>query len=84
LRYIIGENPVDRLAFGLFVLIVFAAVLGPPIVPYDPLASDTAAALKPSRARTGSAPTGSAATCSAAWCARLDFIIAVFRWFWCS
>jgi peptide/nickel transport system permease protein len=50
-RYIIGENPVTGFAFGLFVLIVFAAVLGPHIVPYDPLASDTAAALKgPSRA----------------------------------
>ena len=50
-RYIISDNPVTGFAFGLFVLIVFAAVLGPHIVPYDPLASDTAAALKgPSRA----------------------------------
>ena len=41
------ENPVTGFAFGLFVLIVLAALLGPYIVPYDPLASDTAAALKP-------------------------------------
>ena len=46
-RYVIGENRVTGFAFGLFVLIVLAAVLGPYIVPYDPLASDTAAALKP-------------------------------------
>src|SRR5947207_5112640 len=46
-RYVIAENRVTGFAFGLFVLIVIAAVFGPYIVPYDPLASDTAAALKP-------------------------------------
>ena len=45
-RYVIGENPVTGFAFGLFVLIVIAAVLGPYIVPYDPLASDTTASLQ--------------------------------------
>ncbi len=61
------ENAVTGFAFGLFVLIVLAAAIGPYIVPYDPLASDTAvgpqAAVAP---RTGSAPISSAATCSAA------------------
>jgi len=46
-RYVISENPVTGVAFGLFVLIVLAAVLGPALVPYDPLASNTDAALKP-------------------------------------
>jgi peptide/nickel transport system permease protein len=46
-RYVIGENPITGLAFGLFLLIVFAAILGPWIVPYNPLASDTTVALKP-------------------------------------
>src|SRR6187431_203787 len=46
-RYVIGENKVTGFAFGLFVLIVLAAVIGPYIVPYDPLASDTTATLKP-------------------------------------
>src|SRR5246127_3897724 len=46
-RYVIGENPVTGLAFGLFVLIMFAALFGPYIVPYDPFMSDTAVALKP-------------------------------------
>jgi peptide/nickel transport system permease protein len=44
--YMIRENPVTALAFGLFVAIVLAAVLGPSLVPYDPLASNTARALQ--------------------------------------
>jgi peptide/nickel transport system permease protein len=46
-RYVIRENSVTGFAFALFALIVLAALIGPAIVPYDPLASDTAAALKP-------------------------------------
>jgi len=46
-RYVIGENPVTGIAFGLFVLIAVTALLGPALVPIDPLASDTAAALQP-------------------------------------
>ena len=45
-RYVVSENPVTGFAFALFLLIVLAAVFGPHIVPYDPLASDTAQALK--------------------------------------
>ncbi|WP_186417269.1 ABC transporter permease [Bosea sp. CS1GBMeth4] len=46
-RHVVSENPVTGLAFGLFALILFAAVFGPLAVPYDPLASNTSAALKP-------------------------------------
>jgi peptide/nickel transport system permease protein len=46
-RYILGENPVTAFAFGLLVLILLAAVFGPWLVPYDPLASSTAVALTP-------------------------------------
>jgi peptide/nickel transport system permease protein len=46
-RYVLGENRVTAFAFGLLVIILFAAIFGPYIVPYDPLASDTASALKP-------------------------------------
>lgn len=46
-RYVVAENPVTGLAFGLFVLIVLAALVGPYVVPYDPLASNTQAALQP-------------------------------------
>ena len=79
-RYVIGENPVTGFAFGLFVLIVVAAVLGPYIVPYDPLASDTAAALKgPSRAHWfGTDQLGRDVFSRVIVATRLDFIIAVF------
>src|ERR1700726_1981708 len=45
-RYGVGANRVTAFAFGLLIVIVFAALFGPYVVPYDPLASDTAAALK--------------------------------------
>jgi len=79
-RYIIGENPVTGFAFGLFVLIVIAALLGPYIVPYDPLASDTAAALTgPSRAHWfGTDQLGRDVFSRVIAATRLDFIIAVF------
>jgi peptide/nickel transport system permease protein len=45
-RYVVSENPVTGLAFGLFAVIAICAVIGPYIVPYDPLASDTSATLQ--------------------------------------
>jgi peptide/nickel transport system permease protein len=45
-RYVVSENPVTGVAFALFLIIALAALLGPAVVPYDPLASDTAQALK--------------------------------------
>src|SRR6201747_2535973 len=45
-RYVLGENRVTAFAFGLLVILLIAAIFGSFIVPYDPLASDTAAALK--------------------------------------
>jgi len=79
-RYVIGENPVTGFAFALFVLIVFAAVLGPWIVPYDPLASNTAMSLKPpSRAHWfGTDQLGRDVFSRVVTATRLDFIIAVF------
>src|SRR5204863_7745268 len=41
------ESRVTAFAFGLLIVIVFAALFGPYVVPYDPLSSNTAAALKP-------------------------------------
>ncbi|QRG05059.1 ABC transporter permease [Xanthobacter dioxanivorans] len=46
-RYVISDNPVTGIAFGMFLVLVVCALLGPYIVPYDPLASDTLAALQP-------------------------------------
>lgn len=78
-RYVIGENPVTGFAFGLFVLIVIAAVLGPWIVPYDPLASDTSATLQAPSARHwfGTDQLGRDIFSRVVVATRLDFIIAV-------
>jgi peptide/nickel transport system permease protein len=46
-HYVISGNPVTGVAFGLLIIIVIAAVFGPWLVPHDPLASNTAVALKP-------------------------------------
>jgi len=46
-RYVLRDNVVTGFAFGLFILIVLAALVGPYVVPHDPLASNTAAALAP-------------------------------------
>jgi peptide/nickel transport system permease protein len=46
-RYVLGENRLTAFAFALLLLIAFAALFGPSAVPFDPLASDTAMALKP-------------------------------------
>jgi peptide/nickel transport system permease protein len=46
-RYVLSGNPVTAFAFALLALILLTALIGPYIVPYDPLASNTAAALKP-------------------------------------
>ncbi|OYW59711.1 MAG: peptide ABC transporter permease [Azorhizobium sp. 39-67-5] len=46
-RYVISDNPVTGLAFGMALVLVVCALLGPYIVPHDPYASNTAMALKP-------------------------------------
>ena len=46
-RHVLSENPVTLLASALFAMFVLMAFFGPLLVPFDPLASDTAAALQP-------------------------------------
>ena len=46
-RHVLAENPVTKVAALLFALFVVLALIGPWIVPFDPLASDTLSALKP-------------------------------------
>jgi peptide/nickel transport system permease protein len=46
-RYVLSQNLVTSCASGLFVLVLAAALFAPLIAPYDPLASNTAHALKP-------------------------------------
>jgi peptide/nickel transport system permease protein len=46
-RYVVRENPVTGFAFLMFMFLVLCATIGPWLVPHDPLASNTASALKP-------------------------------------
>jgi peptide/nickel transport system permease protein len=79
-RYVVGENPVTGLAFALFVLIVVVALVGPYLVPIDPLASDTVAALKPPSLRHwfGTDQLGRDIFSRVVVATRLDFGIAVW------
>jgi peptide/nickel transport system permease protein len=47
LRHVLAENPLSAVGAALFLLLIVAAIAGPALVPYDPLASRTDAALQP-------------------------------------
>ena len=78
-RYVISENPVTGLAFGLFILISMCAIFGPWIAPYDPLASNTTSALQPPSAKHwfGTDQLGRDILSRVMVAARLDMLIAV-------
>ncbi|MEI8267332.1 MAG: ABC transporter permease [Betaproteobacteria bacterium] len=46
-RHVLSDNPVTLVAAGLFTLFVLVALIGPWIVPYDPLTTNTSVALQP-------------------------------------
>ena len=77
--YVLAQNPLTGFAFGLFLLIVLAAVFGPQIAPYDPLASNTAQALKLPNAQHwfGTDQLGRDVFSRVIVATRLDFFIAV-------
>ncbi len=47
LRHVLSENPVTGIAAALFVFFVLLALVGPALVPFDPLATNAAVALQP-------------------------------------
>ncbi|MFG1346840.1 ABC transporter permease [Xanthobacter autotrophicus DSM 431] len=79
-RYVISDNPVTGIAFGMFLVLVVCASVGPFIVPYDPLASNTAAALQaPSAAHWfGTDNLGRDIFSRVIVATRLDMAIAIF------
>lgn len=79
-RYVISDNPVTGIAFGMFLVLVVCATFGPFIVPYDPLASDTAAALQPPSAAHwfGTDNLGRDIFSRVVVASRLDMAIAIF------
>ena len=78
-RHVMAENPVTGIAFGLFVVIALAALVGPYSVPYDPLASDVVAKLQaPSFAHWfGTDQLGRDIFSRVVVATRLDFVIAI-------
>jgi peptide/nickel transport system permease protein len=78
-RHVLAENPVTGFAFALFLLILLAALSGPQIVPYDPLASNTAQTLKPPNAQHwfGTDQLGRDVFSRVIVATRLDFFIAI-------
>jgi peptide/nickel transport system permease protein len=45
--YVLRENPVTAVSFGMFAFFLLSALIGPYVVPYDPLATNAAIALQP-------------------------------------
>lgn len=78
-HYVMTENPVTGLSFVLFALIALCALIGPYIVPFDPLASDTAATLQPPSFKHwfGTDQLGRDIFSRVVVATRLDFIIAL-------
>jgi peptide/nickel transport system permease protein len=78
-RYVVSENSVTGFAFALFALIALCALIGPYVVPYDPLASDTSASLQAPSLRHwfGTDQLGRDIFSRVIVATRLDFIIAL-------
>jgi len=51
LRYVLAENPVNLVALLLLAVLLGCATIGPSLVPYDPIATETAVALQPPSAQ---------------------------------
>ncbi len=79
-RYVLTQDPVTAGSFALFLLLVLCAIVGPSLVPYDPLASDTAQALGPPNAAHwfGTDQLGRDILSRVVVAARIDMAIAVF------
>ena len=79
-RYVISGNPVTGFSFGLFILLLLCAIVGPALVPHDPLASNTASALQsPSwRHLFGTDQLGRDIFSRVVVATRLDMAIAIF------
>jgi peptide/nickel transport system permease protein len=77
--YVVADNPVTGLSFGLFILIAMCAVVGPYVVPYDPLASDTSVTLQSPSLRHwfGTDLLGRDIFSRVVAATRLDFVIAI-------
>ena len=79
-RHVLSENPVTAGSFALFLFFILCALISPSLVPYDPLASDTAFALKPPSAAHwfGTDQLGRDILSRVVVATRIDMAIAIF------
>ena len=49
IAYVLRDNPVTLLAFGMLAFFLGCALLGPSLVPYDPLTTNAAASVQMGR-----------------------------------
>jgi len=77
--YVMSENPVTGFSFAMFALLALLALIGPYIVPYDPLASSSTATLQPPSAAHwfGTDQLGRDIFSRVVVATRLDFVIAL-------
>ncbi len=78
-RHVVSDNPVTGLSFALFLMFCLVALFGPLLAPYDPLASNTSAALQAPSARHwfGTDQLGRDIFSRVIVATRLDMIIAI-------
>ncbi len=78
-RYVLSDNPVTALAAGLFALFVLLALVGPWIVPHDPLATGVGRPLSPPSASHwfGTDSLGRDILSRVVVATRIDFVIAL-------
>ncbi len=79
LVYVLRDNPVTVVAFGLFLVLVVLGLFGPLLAPYDPLATQAALALQPPNASHwfGTDHLGRDVLSRVIVAARLDLLISV-------
>jgi peptide/nickel transport system permease protein len=79
-RHVVTGNPITGFSFTLFILLLICALLGPYLVPYDPLATNTAVALKPPSLHhwMGTDQLGRDLLSRVVVAARLDMAVAIF------
>ncbi len=78
-RYVLGENPVTAFSFALFLFFLLCATIGPYVVPFDPLTTNTQSALQPPSLRHffGTDHLGRDIFSRVVVAARLDLFIAI-------
>src|SRR5512146_1734115 len=76
--YLLRQNPITLVGFGIIALVVLAALVGPMVAPFDPLGTDPEAILLPPGGShlLGTGQFGEDIWSRVLWGARIDLAIA--------